>query len=811
MVTAAALVSLALQEPSAVETGDARPAPLRGVGALHPRLAPDGKTVVFCYQGSIWRVPAEGGTMRRLAAVPGFALEPCWSPDGKKVAFLQSSGWGGGSVQIIHADTGESLQHFNDIAVSGKLAFSPDGKKLYGTLRKGNQVPALRALDLEKGAVASVVRWPSLRPYPWALSSDGRWAAYVADHDQPGKKQGGDAGPGTDVWKIATTGGADPERLLNFPARIYGLCWSADDRALFVSTDLGSVHNDIWKIDLNDVDRPVKLTFGQADEERPSVSRDGRWLLHSDNCEGAPALVMHDVATGTSRTLAINRLDFGAPMSRVRLAVRDQATQKSAVARVSLRRKDGGFHAPPGALWRVNRAYAHFYVSDVREFDLPAGTYELRAWHGPEYRRIEATLDLVAGKTTDHTLAFERWTNPNADHWYCGDNHIHANYGYGEYYNSPATMAEMVAGEGLNVSNFMVANSDGDGVFDREYFRGRLDARSTPQTLLYWNEEWRSTIWGHMTLVNLKQVVEPVFTGFKDTTNPYDIPTIEAIAERTHRQGGLVNYTHPASRLEDLYDAPYTAKGLPVYAALGVVDSMDIMNWNDQASTALYHKLLNCGIRLSASAGTDCFLNRVNSQLPGTERVYVQTGGPLTYAKWIDGLRAGRSFATNMPIVALTVDGKSLGDTVALAAPAEARVKASAHCQHPLDKVDVLYNGKVVAMAGLAEGGRRGTLDQGIKIDRSGWIALRATGPGVRDDVKNAQIYAHTSPVYVIVAGKPAGSVEDAQYFLKWLDRLWDDVQARDRIPGDRAKAAVEEEIRRARQVYQAIVKRGSE
>ena len=35
------------------------------------------------------------------------------------------------------------------------------------------------------------------------------------------------------------------------------------------------------------------------------------------------------------------------------------------------------------------------------------------------------------------------------------------------------------------------------------------DARSTANTVLYWNEEFRATLWGHMTLVNLKQVVAP--------------------------------------------------------------------------------------------------------------------------------------------------------------------------------------------------------------------------------------------------------------------------------------------------------------
>jgi hypothetical protein len=356
----------------------------------------------------------------------------------------------------------------------------------------------------------------------------------------------------------------------------------------------------------------------------------------------------------------------------------------------------------------------------------------------------------------------------------------------------------------------MVANSDGDGVFDREHFRGRPDARSTPQTLLYWNEEFRSTIWGHLTLLNLRQVVEPVFTGFKGTTNPYDIPTIRAIAEQTHRQGGLVNYTHPASRLDDLYDAPYAAKGLPVYAALGVIDSMDVMNFFDQPSTALYHKLLNCGFRISASAGTDCFLNKLHGgYLPGTERVYVQTRGPLTYQNWIDGLRAGRSFATNMPMLTMTVQGKDLGSVIELPEARKVRVQASARSLHPLDTVEVLYNGTVVDKGEIAKDGLSATVDATIAIRQSGWIALRVMGPGVKADVKNARLYAHTSPVYVTVAGKPAGSAADAKYFLAWVDRLWNDVQKRDRIP-EKSRPEVQDEIQKARAVYQKIVERES-
>ena len=74
------------------------------------------------------------------------------------------------------------------------------------------------------------------------------------------------------------------------------------------------------------------------------------------------------------------------------------------------------------------------------------------------------------------------------------------------------------------------------------------------------------------------------------------------IAAKTHRQGGLVNYTHPASLIDDLYRGNYSAKGLPVYAALGQIDTMDVMGSGGRASSELYYRLLNCGLRLAASA-----------------------------------------------------------------------------------------------------------------------------------------------------------------------------------------------------------------
>src|SRR5262249_13110442 len=178
------------------------------------------------------------------------------------------------------------------------------------------------------------------------------------------------------------------------------------------------------------------------------------------------------------------------------------------------------------------------------------------------------------------------------------------------------------------------------------------------------NEEFGSPPWAHRTLVTLEQLVEPIFTGFAGTTNPYDSPSNADVADRARWQKGLVNYTHVA-QAEDWTKTPYAAKALPIDVALGKIDTLDINNsW--AASVPLWYRLLNCGFRLPATAGTDVFLNRIGSNLPGGDRVYVRLDGPLSYRSWIAGLKAGRSFVTSGPMLSFTVDGKEPGAVLAV-------------------------------------------------------------------------------------------------------------------------------------------------
>ena len=74
------------------------------IGAIHPRLSPDGASVAFSYQGGIWVVPRGGGTMTLLSTGEGDDTEPAWSPDGKRIAFVR-----GGAVKLVEAAGGKEI------------------------------------------------------------------------------------------------------------------------------------------------------------------------------------------------------------------------------------------------------------------------------------------------------------------------------------------------------------------------------------------------------------------------------------------------------------------------------------------------------------------------------------------------------------------------------------------------------------------------------------------------------------------------------------------------------------------------------
>ena len=66
-----------------------------------------------------------------------------------------------------------------------------------------------------------------------------------------------------------------------------------------------------------------------------------------------------------------------------------------------------------------------------------------------------------------------------------------------------------------------------------------------------------------------------------------------------------------------------------------------------------------------------------------------------------------------------------------------------------MDTLDIIVNGKV-AFSTKPEDPYHVKISTTVPIERSGWVAARATGPEKLDLLMDSYVYAHTSPVYVV-------------------------------------------------------------
>jgi hypothetical protein len=505
-------------------------------------------------------------------------------------------------------------------------------------------------------------------------------------------------------------------------------------------------------------------------------------------------------------------MDFDVrPLVPLRVQLVDEQARPAA-ARIYITAADGLAYTPRGSVTRITAMSAEyfFHAQDQFEIDVPAGTTLIEATRGQEYELAHQSVEVQAGKPASVRIALKRWENLAAKGWYSADAHIHANYTAHDHQIIDSRDVRLQAyAEDLNNANLMVANSSGAFIHDAQYFEGRPHALSTRNFILYWNEEMRNGgLYGHMAFFKLKNLVHPLYTGFRNTEYWEDYPPNYKQAENAQKQGGAVTYVHPGMQpnYESLGGAG--AHELPVDLALGQIDAMDVVSNNDEiACMKLWYRLLNCGFHLAISAGTDSFTNVSDHYTPGGGRVYVHAGNELRYDDWVTSYKHGRSFASNGPVITLTVDGKEPGDEITFPAGSsqKVRIRATLHTQVPVDQFEVVVNGKPLA----AHGGK--SIDEQVTLAHSSWIAARAIGPWSRLVLNDIQTFAHTSPVYVKFGGERVAYKEDARFWIEWIDKLIAQVNQRGRFATPERKREVVELFQRGQQVYRDIEKEATQ
>ena len=72
--------------------------------------------------------------------------------------------------------------------------------------------------------------------------------------------------------------------------------------------------------------------------------------------------------------------------------------------------------------------------------------------------------------------------------------------------------------------------------------------------------------------------------------------------------------------------------------------------------------------------------------------------------------------------------------------------------------------------------------------------------------VFDGPVWAHTSPVYVKVAGQRIASRQDAEYFVDWIEQMLRVVAARNRFASVENRRQVESLFRRAQDEFRKLV-----
>ncbi|GAA4575269.1 CehA/McbA family metallohydrolase [Planotetraspora kaengkrachanensis] len=466
---------------------------------------------------------------------------------------------------------------------------------------------------------------------------------------------------------------------------------------------------------------------------------------------------------------------------------------------------DGQGWYPEGAPRRRDYHDVPFFHGDDLVLDVPAEPVTVRVTRGMEYGTAETSVIPAAWRETVVELTPERIFDAAARGWYGADLHVHLNWA-GDLVAGPADAAAAQHGEDLHVLNLVAGNVSGERVYDREalqHWAGRDLPWSDAVHIARMGVEYRNDLLGHVHAFGLAAPPSIYHTGFSGTP---DWPPNAAACGELRELNAVLGYAHPfhgrISSPEDVIAdgrRNCAALALVVDAALGLMDGMEVLHFSELTGTVeVYRRLIGAGNRLAALAGTDTMLSFTRqdtvSNPPGWERVYARTDGPLSAESFARALRQGRTFATNGPWLELTVDGGEPGDTLDLSPGDRVTITARA-TGHGVERLELRTADGVLAA------GQAGELVTSFVVDVPTYVVAVATGGG-HPLAADGQTFAHTSPVYLDVAGRHVARPEDVRWCMRWLDLLEDLVSGHARLADAAQLADHLDLVEKARTVY---------
>ncbi|MEJ2086801.1 MAG: protein kinase, partial [Acidobacteriota bacterium] len=245
----------------------------------YPSLSPDGEWVIYSAEGPEYQdihLQSVGGqkSFNLTAGSESDNSQPCFSPDGTRIAFRSSRDGGG---VFVMGRTGEAVRR---VAADGfNPTWSPDGTAIAYSTESVDLNPLnwegetqLWRVDVETGERVQLTATNAVQP---AWSPGGGRIAYVARLGDPTRM---------DLASISVLGG-EPTAITEDEFTEWSPEWSADGRYLYFASDRSGSMN-LWRIAV-DTDTglptgpPEPLTTPATFLAHPRVAIDGSGIAYS--------------------------------------------------------------------------------------------------------------------------------------------------------------------------------------------------------------------------------------------------------------------------------------------------------------------------------------------------------------------------------------------------------------------------------------------------------------------------------------------------------------------------------------------------
>jgi len=518
--------------------------------------------------------------------------------------------------------------------------------------------------------------------------------------------------------------------------------------------------------------------------------------------------------------------------STLHVKVRDKKSKTRIPVRFHIKRKDGSCFVPPldqkeGRdkipkvivndhfrkclhLCQSAQLQSAHLTSGEAVFPVPAEELKIYIARGYEREPISRTFVAKPNKTTHLEFDMDTFESVAKEGWYSGDMHIHYTR---EVKRDDLILAHLMAAEELYAVNNMVYKHVGKVEAPQRNMghRGNHHELAHHHQVIAGGEEYRDDdMFGHMISAGISKVIEPISVGHR-LGRRENYPLFQQVCDWTHDQGGIAGWAHGGVLIK-LHES------LPVEAALRKLDFIEGIQFNHFMGFYFWYRLLNCGLKLATTGGSDFPFGShilapwyINLGLDRTF-VHIDKNKKFTYRAYIEGIRNGRCFSSNGPLLFFEVNGNGPGSSIAIGSTTDkVKIFARAACQYPIDRLEIVVNGAVELMIDGKGGSREIVCETELSIPESAWVAARVRGrvePEVYGGRAPWNLHAHSSPIYIEKGGRPILSRADATMMADYVRLITEIYRRSGYFKKESQRNALTRNMKKALAFYEGLLKK---